>query len=180
MLTKDTWLPTEEELTVEEVPLGTPFLKAAAHHTGKYCETVNNEFILCRTEEADPRKCLKEGRAVTSCHLDFFKKMKLSCNSELTQYAACLEKSSSDMAYVPCRKTQAVFDKCVLDILGLERPHYGYHCLPKIHETDRPQPLEQKPAWMDNDKAKKLQGLPKDFPRDYKSWGTFHPNSGEI
>ena len=92
MLTKDTWLPTEEELTVEEVPLGTPFLKAAAHHTGKYCETVNNEFILCRTEEADPRKCLKEGRAVTSCHLDFFKKMKIGCNSELTQYAACLEK----------------------------------------------------------------------------------------
>ena len=28
MLTKDLWLPTDGELTVEEVPLGTPSLRA--------------------------------------------------------------------------------------------------------------------------------------------------------
>ena len=28
MLTKDLWLPTDDELTVEEVPLGTPSLRA--------------------------------------------------------------------------------------------------------------------------------------------------------
>lgn len=60
VVTNKMWLPTEEELTVEEVPLGTPYLKAGAQHLGKYCEAVNNEFMLCRTETGDPRACLKE------------------------------------------------------------------------------------------------------------------------
>ena len=55
MLTKDIWLPTEEELTVQEVPLGTPSLRAGAMHLGKACEVQNNEFMLCRGETQDPR-----------------------------------------------------------------------------------------------------------------------------
>ena len=83
--------------------------------------------------------------------------------------------------------------------MDLERPHYGYHCLPKvtlyqtktldinnlfqIHDTDRPQPVEEKPAWMDNDKARKLEKLPQDFPRNYKAWGSpgvHNNNMGDI
>ena len=41
----------------------------------------------------------------------------------------------------------------------------------QIHETDRPAPVEEKPEWMNNDKARKLQSLPENFPRTYKSWG---------
>ena len=55
VLTKDIWLPTDHELTVEEVPLGTPSLRAGAMHLGKYCEVQNNEFMLCRGETRDPR-----------------------------------------------------------------------------------------------------------------------------
>ena len=55
VLTKDIWLPTDQELTVEEVPLGTPSLRAGAMHLGKYCEVQNNEFMLCRGETRDPR-----------------------------------------------------------------------------------------------------------------------------
>ena len=33
---------------VFQVPLGTPYLRAGAMHLGKYCETKNNEFMLCR------------------------------------------------------------------------------------------------------------------------------------
>ena len=55
VLTKDIWLPTDEELTVEEVPLGTPSLRAGAMHLGKACEVQNNEFMLCRSETQDPR-----------------------------------------------------------------------------------------------------------------------------
>ena len=36
-----------------------------------------------------------------------------------------------------CRKTQASFDKCMKDNLDMERPHYGYHSLLKVHQTDR-------------------------------------------
>merc|ERR1719309_971104 len=98
------------------------------------------------------------------------------------------------MEFQECRKTQvrkrarkkmikAAYDNCVLKNMDLERPHYGYHCLPKIHDTDRPKPVEEKPAWMDNDKARKLGALPQDFPRSYKAWGSrgiHNNNMGDI
>ena len=58
---KDYQFPTEEELTTEEVPLGSTYLRAGAFHYGKYCEQQNNEFMLCRHETRDPVKCLPEG-----------------------------------------------------------------------------------------------------------------------
>lgn len=48
-------------------------LKAAAHHYGAQCDRPNKEFMLCRWEEKDPRKCLREGRQVNQCALDFFR-----------------------------------------------------------------------------------------------------------
>ena len=70
VLTKDIWLPTDEELTVEEVPLGTPSLRAGAMHLGKACEVQNNEFMLCRSETQDPRWVnTREGRGQTLCFL---------------------------------------------------------------------------------------------------------------
>merc|ERR1712226_867355 len=109
VLTNDIWLPSDEELTVEEVPLGTPSLRAGAMHLGKYCEVQNNEFMLCRTETRDPRKCLKEGRDVTSCSMEFFRKVKATCASEFMTYTSCLEKSSASLEFNECRKTQGVF-----------------------------------------------------------------------
>merc|ERR1712059_48943 len=183
VLTKDVWLPSEEELTVEEVPLGTASLRAGAMHLGKFCEVQNNEFMLCRTETGDPRACIKEGKEVTSCSLNFFRQVKATCAAEFMTYASCLEKNSASMDFWECRKTQAIFDGCIKENLGMDRPHWGYHSLPKIHDTDRPLPVEEKPAWMDNPKAKKLGELPKDFPRTYKSWGApglTNQNCGEV
>ncbi len=39
-----------------------------------------------------------------------------------------------------CRKTQEVFDKCVLDKLGQERPEVGYFTKVRVHKTERPKP----------------------------------------
>jgi hypothetical protein len=36
-----------------------------------------------------------------------------------------------------CRNTQASFDKCMKDSFDMDRPHYGYHSLAKVHQTDR-------------------------------------------
>ena len=55
VLTKSDYIPTAEELKVEEVPLGAPYLKAGAFHLGKHCEATNNEYMLCRQEHNDPR-----------------------------------------------------------------------------------------------------------------------------
>lgn len=42
MLTKDFQLPSEEELTVQEINISTPSLRAAAFHIGNTCEAQNN------------------------------------------------------------------------------------------------------------------------------------------
>lgn len=42
VLTNDVYLPTEEELTVPEVNLSGPALRAGAFHMGKACEAENN------------------------------------------------------------------------------------------------------------------------------------------
>jgi hypothetical protein len=57
------------------------------------------EFMLCRRELKDPRKCISEGKAVTSCALDFFRNVKKTCSKEFTQYANCLDKSSTKLEF---------------------------------------------------------------------------------
>lgn len=42
VVTNDIHLPTEAELTVPEVNLSGPALRAGAFHMGKYCEYQNN------------------------------------------------------------------------------------------------------------------------------------------
>ncbi len=46
VLTKEITIPSEEELTVQEVEISTPGLRAASFHMGKACENVNNVCII--------------------------------------------------------------------------------------------------------------------------------------
>ncbi|XP_047513142.1 NADH dehydrogenase [ubiquinone] 1 alpha subcomplex subunit 8-like [Pieris napi] len=149
-ITNDVVLPEESELTVQEINLSTPTLHAGSFHLGKYCEEVNNEFMLCRFEEKDPRKCINEGKAVTACTLEFFRKVKKTCLAEFNQYAHCIDKSSGDMSLRQCRKTQGVFDQCMLENLNLERPPFGYFTEVRVHATKRPKPsIEGKAVYPD-------------------------------
>lgn len=56
-----------------QIKVSSAVLKAAAHHYGAQCDKPNKEFMLCRWEEKDPRKCLEEGRKVNDCALNFFR-----------------------------------------------------------------------------------------------------------
>lgn len=56
-----------------QVKVSSAVLKAAAHHYGAQCDKPNKEFMLCRWEEKDPRRCLEEGKLVNKCALDFFR-----------------------------------------------------------------------------------------------------------
>ena len=55
----------------------------------------------------------------------------------MTTYAMCLERSSTRMELGLCRKTQAAFDACMKQNLNMDRPHYAYHTMAKIHDTTR-------------------------------------------
>jgi len=45
VVTNDHELPTYEELTVEEVPISSPGLRAAAHHIGNFFYYYNYTYV---------------------------------------------------------------------------------------------------------------------------------------
>lgn len=47
--------------------------------------------MLCKLEEKDPRKCLNEGKAVTMCGHEFFRKVGQTCRHEVERMAKCME-----------------------------------------------------------------------------------------
>ncbi|XP_005879253.1 NADH dehydrogenase [ubiquinone] 1 alpha subcomplex subunit 8 [Myotis yumanensis] len=132
-------LPTLEDLKVEEVKVSSAVLKAAAHHYGAQCDKPNKEFMLCRWEEKDPRRCLEEGKLVNQCALKFFRQIKRHCAEPFTEYWTCIDYSGLQL-FRRCRKQQAKFDECVLDKLGWVRPDLGELSKVTKVKTDRPLP----------------------------------------
>ena len=58
------------------------------------------EFMLCRSEEKDPRKCLKYNKELSKCANDFFHKVRDSCAESFTDYWKCLDSSpKGQMSY---------------------------------------------------------------------------------
>ncbi|XP_032671419.1 NADH dehydrogenase [ubiquinone] 1 alpha subcomplex subunit 8 [Odontomachus brunneus] len=159
--TAKTVLPEESELTVQEIDASWPTLHTASVYIGKACEWYNNDFMLCRSEEGDPRRCLNEGKAVTACALDVLKKLKKHCLDDFNAYMTCLERSSGTLEFSPCRKTQAALDQCVLQNLNIERPSFGYFCETKVHHTSRPRPETPTTTFPDP-----VPGIPPDQPRE--------------
>ncbi|GAA48884.1 NADH dehydrogenase (ubiquinone) 1 alpha subcomplex 8 [Clonorchis sinensis] len=99
------------------------------------------EFMLCRYETHDPRACLKEGKLVTSCAQDFFRRVKKHCSEEFTRYFTCLHKyGGPSYSLERCRSTQYPFDACLKEHLNLDRPEPGYFNRVRLHKTDRPRP----------------------------------------
>lgn len=70
-----------------------------------------------------------------------------------------------------CRKTQAVYDQCVMDKLGMERPEYGYFCRVKVHNSSRPKPPPREKVHYPD----ATQSLPEDYPKPDAKYGSrFH------
>lgn len=148
-LTDDLYLPTDEELNHKEIPLTHNFLLSSAMWLGKYCDNQCKEFMLCRKEEMDPRKCLKEGHDVTDCGLEFFRKVKKTCREELEWYTKCLDFSGREPEFRRCRREQALYDGCMYEN-GFERARFGYFQLARVHHTDRPRPKRHVPLFPDS------------------------------
>ncbi|XP_052744024.1 NADH dehydrogenase [ubiquinone] 1 alpha subcomplex subunit 8-like [Bicyclus anynana] len=147
VITNGVKLPEFSELTVDECELSTATLMSAAPYVGKHCEAVNNEFMLCRYENKDPRPCVEIGKKVTACTMQLFKHIKDNCKLEFNQYANCIDKSSGNYTFHNCRKTQAVFDACMDEKLCMNRPAFGYFCRARIHHSPTsPPPPEPCPC----------------------------------
>jgi NADH dehydrogenase (ubiquinone) 1 alpha subcomplex subunit 8 len=57
---------------VSEIGATSAALETAAFFIGAHCKEVNEDFMLCKKESADPAHCLKEGRRVTRCAQDLW------------------------------------------------------------------------------------------------------------
>jgi len=45
------WLPSYEELEVQEIEMSTPVLRAGAHHFGKYCDNQSKVLLDDRSNQ---------------------------------------------------------------------------------------------------------------------------------
>merc|ERR1712126_454651 len=102
--------------------------------------------------------------------MNFFREVKKHCKGEFEQYHNCLDKSSPNLAYGPCRKTQAAFDNCMIEKMSIERPHWGYYTRSKVHDSARPKhvdPLLEEKEW-----PNQPDKLPEDFPKPQAKYGS--------
>ncbi|XP_049704605.1 NADH dehydrogenase [ubiquinone] 1 alpha subcomplex subunit 8 [Helicoverpa armigera] len=136
VVTKEVEIPDFEELKTDEVKVSTAVLMSASVYIGKQCEGVNNEFMLCRQEQNDPRPCLEVGKQVTACGKEVLRRIKNDCLEEFNQYANCIDKSSGDYSLRHCRRTQAVFDYCMKERQCVLRPEFGYFTRGRVHTTE--------------------------------------------
>ncbi|KAI6656865.1 hypothetical protein LOD99_16168 [Oopsacas minuta] len=99
------------DLEMEEVPVTTAPLQAAAFHYKAYCKDINDTFINCRYWKKDPRKCLTEGHEVSNCAIRFFSFVKTNCNDQFIPFYNCLD--NGNMEYKNCLKERKLFDNCM-------------------------------------------------------------------
>lgn len=97
--------------------------------------------MLCKKEEKDPRKCLKEGLELTKCGLEFYSKLKRTCRPEIEAYALCIDKNDGRFPLNICKENRGYFDDCMKNKFGLERPEFGHFAQLRVHESKRPKPV---------------------------------------
>ncbi|CEH12435.1 NADH:ubiquinone oxidoreductase, NDUFA8/PGIV/19 kDa subunit [Ceraceosorus bombacis] len=125
------------EPKVEEVGTTSAPLKSIAFFLGQHCKNVNEDFILCKNEDRDPKHCLKEGRRVTRCTQDLLAKMGQACGKEWDAHWQCLENENHEL--YRCRKAERPLNKCAFDKLKLSKNIPGSpEGQPQIHEKTNP------------------------------------------
>ena len=62
--------PNLDKAQVDEIGSTSAPLLSASFFLQAYCAPFNEDFMLCKAQNADPKACLKEGRKVTRCSID--------------------------------------------------------------------------------------------------------------
>ncbi|KAI9168463.1 ndufa8, NADH-ubiquinone oxidoreductase complex I 19kd subunit [Blastocladiella emersonii ATCC 22665] len=112
-------------------------LTSAAFFLGAFCKEYNEDFMLCKQENADPRHCLAEGRKVTRCTLDLLAKLKANCGAEYKAHWTCLDNGNHE--FNKCRPEERALNDCVFNKLGLSKH------IPDTPKTEDPIHLKKKP-----------------------------------
>lgn len=89
-------------------------LMSMAYFIGDFCKEFNEDFMLCKTENHDPRKCLLEGRKVTRCAMDVLSQLQKECGSEFKNHWDCLDFKNHQ--YQSCRDKEKQLNSCALKL----------------------------------------------------------------
>ncbi|KAK0533371.1 ndufa8, NADH-ubiquinone oxidoreductase complex I 19kd subunit [Tilletia horrida] len=126
-----------EQGGLREVGATSAPLKSASFFIGEACKAYNEDFMLCKNENADPAHCLKEGRRVTRCAQDLIRKLSDSCGKQWEQHWQCLENNNQE--FYKCRKPERSLNQCVFDKLNLAKKIPGSpEGQEQVHELKRP------------------------------------------
>ena len=134
--TDEDWLPSPKEIDPTDgkldLNLTSAPLMAGAAHFGRYCEPQCLDYMLCKRELHDPRRCLPYGQKVSECAQEFYGQVKKNCAVEFSKYTKCIDHGSRYFGNYPCRKEQASFNNCMSEKLGLDRPpvcfYFHFYC----------------------------------------------------
>ncbi|KAI0982828.1 hypothetical protein GJ496_000931 [Pomphorhynchus laevis] len=141
MVDNETWLPTYEELECPTLNVTSSVLRAGAHIVATRCDDAFKEFMLCRSEEQDARKCIAEGKDVTKCAIDAFKSIRDTCNESFSTYWKCLDLCPEGRwNYRFCKESQKEFETCAEEKMNVKRPESGYFAMTRLHKTTRAKP----------------------------------------
>jgi NADH dehydrogenase (ubiquinone) 1 alpha subcomplex subunit 8 len=137
----DASIPKVDEVGVTSAPL-----LSMAFAFGEACKDYNEDFMLCKNADQDPRKCLKEGRKVTRCALSLIEKLKTNCNAEWEEHWKCLDKNNQMLQ--KCRKPERTFNDCVFNkLVCCFNPQNLKKTIPGTPEDQIPIHLKQNPSF---------------------------------
>ncbi|TIA87855.1 hypothetical protein E3P99_02904 [Wallemia hederae] len=125
-------VPHVDELGATSAPL-----KSASFFIGDKCREYNDDFMLCKQQNADPAHCLKEGRKVTRCASSVINDINKHCFNQFKSHFECLE--FNNQYFYPCRKQERSLNECVAASLNLHKNIPGSPAdQPQIHEKPNP------------------------------------------
>ncbi|OMJ29737.1 NADH-ubiquinone oxidoreductase [Smittium culicis] len=104
-------LPKVEEIGATSAPL-----KSIAFFFNSLCQEYNEDFMLCKAENPDPKHCLTEGRKVTRCSIDVLSKVKENCAEVFESHWKCLDLGNQE--YQMCRPEEKKLNDCIFTKLG--------------------------------------------------------------
>ncbi|KNE68340.1 hypothetical protein AMAG_12997 [Allomyces macrogynus ATCC 38327] len=130
---------TQPGASFPEVGASSAPLTSAAFFIGAFCKEYNEDFMLCKAENADPRHCLKEGRKVTRCTIDLLAKLKANCGEQFKAHWTCLDNKNHELNR--CRAEERAFNQCVFDKLGLSKH------IPDTPKGEEPIHLKSRPIF---------------------------------
>lgn len=94
-------------------------LLSAAYFVQAQCGEFNDDFMLCKRDNADPAACAVEGRRVTRCVRALLASVEQNCGQEYTKHWQCLRDGNN--YYWRCRDQERQLNQCVYKKMQLQK-----------------------------------------------------------